>query len=173
MISKKFPILTGVCALVALGACSTGPDTDHGQYWQRINPSESIYQQGPKAQQMLNRDIGACVTELRELETLGTVKNAIPTDLSGRVLDPDEKKIKDWDTPSHEGALLAEHGDYHDFEGCMKAKGWERIKSVPFDVAEAARVNFYKAHVDYGYDPKLVDPNGDQDGPGPYGSLND
>jgi hypothetical protein len=151
MKSRTLILLTGAAALAA---CAAGPNIKDGQYWQRINPSEAIYQQGPKVQEMLNRDIGACVVEIRELESLGTLKHAIPTDSNGRTLDPDEKQLADWDNPDHEGALLAEHTDYQDFDGCMKAKGWERIKYVPFDVAERARQNYFLAHVDYGYDPK-------------------
>lgn len=164
---------------LALAGCATsGPQIDGGQYWQRVSTSEAVYMQGPKAQQMLNRDIGRCVTELRELERLGTIKNAIPTDLSGRVLDPDENKMGKWDTPDHDGALLAEHTDYHDFEGCMLSKGWERIKSVPYKVAENARKNYYLAHVDYGYDPKLGVPGENTQADGnavtsDVGTLND
>jgi hypothetical protein len=172
MISRNSLFLAGACAIVALAGCASGPDIDHGQYWQRINPSESIYQQGPKAQQMLNKDIGRCVVELRELEDLGSIKDAIPTDARGRVLDPDEKKLADWDTPEHDGALFTEHTNYHDFEGCMKAKGWERIKHVPFDVAEHARQNYFLAHVDYGYDPKLEDREAIVDERN-FGDLND
>ena len=154
-----------VLALLTLSACAgSAPKIDGGQYWQRVSVSEASYMQGPKAQQMLNRDIGRCVTDLRELERLGVIKNAIPTDFSGRVLDPDETdaaKLADWDTPERDGALLAEHTDYQDFEGCMLSKGWERIKSVPFEVAENARRNFYLAHIDYGYDPKLGVPGED------------
>jgi hypothetical protein len=143
-------------SLLVLSACAgSAPKIDGGQYWQRVSVSEAVYMQGPKAQQMLNRDIGRCVTDLREQERLGLIKDAIPTDYSGRVLDPDENKVADWDTPEHDGTLLTEHTDYHDFEGCMLSKGWERIKAVPFEVAENARRNFYLAHIDYGYDPKL------------------
>ena len=49
-----------------------------GQYWQRVHTSSALYLRGPKAQQMLNRNIARCVVELRELERLGAVKNAIP-----------------------------------------------------------------------------------------------
>lgn len=172
MILRNSLLFTAAGAVLALTACGTGKSMDGSQYWQRVSPSEAVYTQGPKAQQMLNRDIGSCVVELRELESLGTLRGAIPTDTTGRVLDPDEKRLQAWDTPEHEGALLAEHTDYHDFEGCMKAKGWERIKYVPFDVAENARKNYYLAHVDYGYDPKLGNPDGIEE-QGEYSGLND
>lgn len=146
---NKTLLLPGL-ALLALTACvGDAPHLDNGQYWQRVNMSDAIYAQGPKAQQMLNRDISRCVTELRELERLGTIKNAIPTDFEGRVLDPDEKAMNDWDTPERDQHLLAEHGDYHDFESCMLDKGWERVKHVPYDVAERAEDNYYAANVRY------------------------
>lgn len=140
-------------ALLALSACA-GPKIDGGQYWQRSSMSEAIYAQGPKAQQMLNRDISHCVVELRELEGLGSIKDAIPSNSQGKVLDPDEKKLSDWDTPERDGYLLAEHGNYHDFEGCMLDKGWERTKNVPYEVAERARWTWFRTHVDYGTDPR-------------------
>jgi hypothetical protein len=148
--------LLGFSALVGLAACSS-VEMDDGQYWQRVTPSESIYAEGPKAQQMLNRDISRCVVELRELEALGSIKHSIPTDANGKILDPDEKDkdtLEDWDTPERDGYLLAEHKDYSDFDGCMLASGWERIKYVPYDVSERSQRNWYKAHVDYGYDPR-------------------
>jgi hypothetical protein len=122
-----------------------------GQYWQRASVSEAVYQQGPKSQQMLDRDIARCVTELRELERLGAVKNAIPVDMTGRVLDPDDKELEDWDTPEREEHLFAEHSNYHDFESCMLDGGWERVLHVPYDVAEEARDNYVRAHKDYKY----------------------
>ena len=136
---------------LTLSACSAFQDdeVENGQYWQRISASDAAYQTGPKAQQMLNRDIGRCVTELRELERLGQLKDAIPADRSGRVLNPDELEMSDNDTPDREGALLMEQSDYHDFEGCMLAKGWERTKFVPYDVYHTSQENYKKARHDY------------------------
>ncbi len=120
-----------------------------GQYWQRVNTSSAIYLRGPKAQQMLNRNIARCVTELRELERLGAVKDAIPEYAQGVVLSKDEAELAGWDTPERDKELFAEHSDYIDFEGCMLAKGWERIKYVPFDVLEQANENYKDTHTSY------------------------
>lgn len=120
-----------------------------GQYWQRVSTSSSIFLRGPKAQQMLHRDIARCVVELRELERLGVVKDAIPTYADGLVLSEDEMKLAGWDTPARDEQLFAEHSDYHDFEGCMLAKGWERIKYVPYDVAYQSREDYLAANVEY------------------------
>ena len=98
---------------------------------------------------MLNRDIARCVVELRELERLGAVKDAIPAYAEGLVLSEDEAKLAGWDTPERDENLFAEHSDYQDFEGCMLSKGWERIKYVPFDVAKKSREDYLRAHIDY------------------------
>lgn len=163
-------------AALALGACSprVNPSLPDGQYWQRVRASEAAYTQGPKAQQMLNRDIARCVTELRELERLGQLKNAIPTDRDGRVLNPDELELRGYDHPDRNKHLFMEHGEYHDFETCMLAKGWERVKHVPYDVAERSRAAYLEAHKDYEYQTRH--PNHRRSTPtqesGEYGDLN-
>lgn len=144
--------------LILAAACTPGKslkDEVGGQFWQRISVSEAVYQQGPKAQQILNRDISRCVTELRELERLGTLKNAIPTDIKGRTLDPDQKELADWDSPERDKHLFAEHSDYADFESCMADKGWERVEHTPFDVARKGRENYLRAHVDKEFIPDI------------------
>ena len=145
----------GLLTVMGLSACGPAHNFEPAQYWQRVSVSEAVYQRGPKAQQVLNRDIARCVTELRELERLGAVKNAIPTDYRGRVLDSDEAQLEDWDTPARDEHLYAEHNDYHDFEGCMLAKGWERVLYAPYDVATEARDNYVRAHIDYAYESRI------------------
>ena len=98
---------------------------------------------------MLNRSIARCVTELRELERLGAVKDAIPAFADGYVLNTDEAEMAGIDTPERDRELFAEHSDYIDFEGCMFAKGWERVKYVPYDVAHEARDNYKLTHTTY------------------------
>lgn len=117
-----------------------------GQYWQRVHTSSALFLRGPKAQQMLNRDIARCVVELKELERLGAVKNAIPEYAENIVLSKDEAELDGWDTPERDKELFAEHSDYIDFEGCMLAKGWQRIKYVPYDVIGQANENYKKTH---------------------------
>ena len=117
-----------------------------GQYWQRVHTSSALYLRGPKAQQMLNRNIARCVTELRELERLGAVKDAIPEYAQGIVMSTNEAELAGWDTPERDKELFAEHSDYIDFEGCMLAKGWERIKYVPYDVIGQSDENYKRTH---------------------------
>lgn len=152
MSAKYFFLTACLCTIAILPACETRKEE---QFWQRVSTSEAIYLQGPKAQQMLHRDIGRCVVELKELERLGVLKNTIPVDESGRVLDPDELAMRDWDTPERDGYLLAEHRNYHDFESCMWAKGWERVEHVPYDIAEKSRGDYLKAHKDYKYQSRV------------------
>lgn len=85
MASQKFMslILAGA-TVMALSACSSTPTQStlmhNADYWQRTSTSEAIFQRGPKAQQMLNRDIARCVTELRELDRLGFLRTNLPGD---------------------------------------------------------------------------------------------
>ncbi|GJL85225.1 MAG: hypothetical protein DHS20C02_10000 [Micavibrio sp.] len=147
---KRAPVILGLTVLLGLSACQSEPkrDIDNSQYWQRVSASSATWLRGPKAQQVLNRDISRCVTELRELEKLGSLKGAIPADPHGRILDPDyETRADGWDEPERMGAMFAEHSDYHDFETCMLAKGWERTKYVPYDVSEEAKMNYLRHHV--------------------------
>ena len=176
MLKSQRIFLFGFASLLAVTACTPGKNVEDvgGQFWQRVSVSESVYQQGPKAQQMLNRDISRCVVELRELERLGTLENAIPTDIQGRTLDPDQKALYDVDTPDREADMLTELKDYNDFESCMQERGWERVEHVPFDVARKGRINYLRAHVNYDYKPGLDAanlPNSNE--VGDYGDLNE
>lgn len=150
---KHKPLLLSL-SLLSLAACTSGDYIEEvvdGQYWQRAHTAESIYMQGAKAQQLLNRSIARCVVELREYERLGMVRNAIPADINGRVLDPDQTTLDEWDTPERDGELFMEHADYQDFEGCMLEKGWERVKYLPYDVEKRSRQAYLDAQSEYNY----------------------
>ncbi|MCK6417522.1 MAG: hypothetical protein L6Q57_01105 [Alphaproteobacteria bacterium] len=172
MIKKKPLLLLSVLALSACAGQPTGPIKD-GQYWQRVDSASLIYTQGPKAQQSLNRDIAACVVELRELERLGSLKNGIPAEGDGTVLSADERALLDWDTPERDQYMFSEHGNYDNFEACMLSRGWERVLHVPFDVARRAQENYYRSNVNYAddYAPATERPatSNEQE---PYGVLN-
>lgn len=147
---KKFLILSLslIPTLVVMSGCSNHPQLDNAQYWQRKNVSESVYLRGTKAQQILNQDIAACVTELKELERLGQIKDAIPTQY-GHVMAPHEIEMLENDSPERDGALFAEQTNYHDFNGCMRSKGWERTYKVSFDTMQRARETYEKNHILY------------------------
>ncbi|HBH27076.1 MAG TPA: hypothetical protein DDX54_06720 [Rhodospirillaceae bacterium] len=133
-------------ALLFLAACAgRGPNLPEAQYWQRVAASDAAYTQGPKAQDMLSRDIARCVAELRELERMGMLRGAIPADpMTGRVLDPNDprRELQDWEAPDRTGFLRAEMGDYQDFEGCMIHKGWERVEYLPYGESLRAQESY-------------------------------
>ena len=140
-------------SVVALSGCSHAMKkeiADNGRYWQRVDATDSVYQRGPKAQQMLFEDMSRCTAELNELERLGALRNAIPPetwDKDGKKINPNspEGRMADWDSPERKGYMLAEHMDYHDFEGCMTHKGWERVKYMNYDTADRARDTYLDA----------------------------
>src|SRR5262249_46764404 len=143
-----------------------------GQYWERKDMSDAAWEQGPRVQTMLNRDIARCVTEMKEEETTSNLRRNLP-DSPDPTLNQDEQDLADWNNPSHQGALLAEHTDYHDFDGCMNEKGWRRVDTIPYPVAGQARENYYRANVKYGEDPaKKYKPNSTGSPSGDYGHLN-
>lgn len=173
---KFFSLLLTGATLATLAACSSTPTQtqlmNEAHYWQRSSTSEAIYTRGPKAQQLLNRDIARCVTELRELDRLGFIRTHTPGDTTkAGVPDPStpEGALAQWETPTRDGYLYAEHSNYHDFETCMMAKGWERIEHVPYDVAKEARTDYIAAINQQGHRSKtgqhepVGSPEGDWD----------
>ena len=150
MKTNRIILFLGISALAVTAGCSSNkPEIDNGQYWQRTNASETTYINGPKAVQLLNRDIARCVTELRELERLGQIKEAIPTNAKGRILDPDEMEMKRVDSLERDGYLFAEHKNYTDFESCMDHAGWERTTVVSYEAVERAEKNFFANHINF------------------------
>ena len=151
--------------LLSLAACSSTNNNavneaiqQRGQYWQRIKTSSALYMQGPKAQQMLNRDIARCVTELKELERLGQIKNAIPTYTDQNlVMTKDEAEMAGWDVPERDEYLLTEQTPYHDFESCMYVKGWERVRNVSYSIDAKSRETYLRNNVNTVYKVELPD----------------
>lgn len=120
------------CAILLVTACSH-PGT---QYWQRSNTSESVYMQGPKAQQMLHRDIQNCVSELKELERLYQLEDPIPTTWNGYIKEADPSTLYSIKSQGGDAALFSGANDYTNFDGCMYAKGWERIQNLPYSITD-------------------------------------
>ncbi len=123
---------------------------EDAKYWQRKNASSALYLQGPKAQQMLHKGISECVTEIGELEKLGEIRRAVPSSYnSGNSIEirtASQGTLDQWDSPDRDGYLYAEHLDYHDFETCMGAKGWERVEFLPYSAADKARDDYLKRY---------------------------
>lgn len=149
---RIFFSLVGVVLIIGgLGACSVNMDWERavdrrGQFWERADSTSTVFMEGPKAQQMLNRDISRCVVELRELQRLGMVKASIPIDQAlDATFDP-QKHLEGWDAPLRDGALLNEPIAYTDFESCMVYKGWRRVKFVPYDTFEKSKATYLNTH---------------------------
>lgn len=138
----KFPRKVLVLGMaLSVGACSHHALED-AQYWHRKDVTSALYMQGPKAQQTLHMDISECVAEINELQRIYSIRKALPADTyNGRVPDPNtpEGRMAQWDTPERDGYLGLDHADYHDFETCMQAKGWERVENLSYDEADRAR----------------------------------
>lgn len=138
-------ILILTVSVAALSACSSEPKLEDAQFWQRSSATSALYLEGPKAQQSLHQDISTCTHEIGELQRLGAIRRAIPAEThNGQVPDPStpEGRMAGWDSPERDGYLYAEHSDYHDFETCMMAKGWERVEYLPYTTADKARQEY-------------------------------
>lgn len=138
-------ILIATASVAVLTACASEPKIEDAQYWQRSSVTSAIYLEGPKAQQTLHEDITTCTNEINELQRLGAIRRAIPAEtVNGQVPDPEtpQGRMAEWDSPERDGYLRAEHSDYHDFETCMMAKGWERVEYLPYATADRARQEY-------------------------------
>ena len=133
-----------VLALTACGASMNKELDENARYWQRKDTTDAIYQQGPKAQQMLFQDIASCTAHINELERLGAIREGVPAetfDQKGNIIDPNSPagRIGNWDSPNRQGYMRTEYYDYTDFEGCMDSKGWERTKYNNYKTVDRAR----------------------------------
>ena len=164
-----------LCFLTLGVATSCARDYPAQQYWQRSNTSQSIYMHGPKAQQILHRDIQNCVFELKELERLHELKDPIPTTFDGYLKEADPETL--YRIQGREGgvALLSGSNDYSNFDGCMYAKGWERIKNLPYSVTDTLNIRPRRERPDTNgllSEPVRPPPMYDRD-PAHYGRAND
>lgn len=137
-------ILAGAAAL-SLAACNSPANsrkyyTDSAAYWQRASTAGVVHMDGPKAQQTLQRDIARCYTEVKELETLGTLRNALPP-ANTRYRNPQsqEQQLSQWERDPSQKYALAEKGTFQNFNGCMVEKGWERVEYLPYDISKKDR----------------------------------
>lgn len=173
-INRASLLLAGVLALGLAGCSQSLEDQvkNQAQYWQRAQVTEGTWLEGPKAQQLLHRNIANCVVEIRELETLGALRTNIPADSTGygKAPDPDTPagELAEWETPEREGYLRAEHLPYHDFETCMIYNGWERVEHLPYDLADRSRREYLETLTGESYRSRtrerqspIIEPEGD------------
>jgi len=148
--------LLSIAGILLLAACTqtvskAAIDRD-GQYWQRINAASATYTYGKKGQQLLNHHIAFCVAELETLQSLGDVTRPLHRTPNGAFQSVKEAEYYGWKRNDPDGVDLDNHGEYHNFEGCMLAHGWERVKYVPYDTAIRARDAHKAAHYSSAHD---------------------
>jgi len=140
-------LLLSAFSVLSLSACTAGMNKEldeNARYWQRKDTTDAIYQQGPKAQQMLFQDIAFCTASINEMQRLAAIREAVPPetfDSNGMVINPDspEGRMGKWESPKRQGYMRTEYYDYTDFEGCMDVKGWERTKFNNYKTVDRAR----------------------------------
>ncbi len=129
------PILTVIGLMLAGLLVSACADKEY-HFWQKTDPTTAIYLTGPKAQAMLEDDIAECVHEVIELDKLETVREnhgrapTLSDNLSQKAEAERLSKLPGYDVPDYIRSLRVEHKNFHDFDGCMHFKGWERVKYV-------------------------------------------
>lgn len=137
-----FRIFAAAGALLALSACAVPPT---GQaYWQRIDADSALWMTGPKAQQELDQNIATCVREVDELVELGALRETTPPDTHSeyhRALKA-SGNLDYYDTPTRFGRHMVSHTDFHDFETCMRSKGWERVNYIRYQSAKQAQETY-------------------------------
>ncbi len=125
-----------VGGIVAMAACSPLPPLGQA-YWQRVEDNSALYMTGPKAQQTLDENIATCVREVDELVELDALRESTPPDTHSeyhRALKA-SGDLAYYDTPTRYGDKKVAHTDFHDYESCMRSKGWERVRFVRYQTA--------------------------------------
>ena len=136
MKSKIVSVLVVSC-MAMLAACSSVDQA----YWQRVEDNSALYMTGPKAQQRLDENISTCVNEIDELVKLDALsEGALPSDY--QIALKKSGDLASYDRPTTLGNKKVAHSDFHDYESCMRSKGWERVKYVRYQTASAAKETF-------------------------------
>ena len=134
-------IIFSFIGAVALSGCAGKAQTDmDNAYWQRVDAESALYMTGPKAQQELEENVVSCVGDVKELVMLDAIRKTLPPDTHGdyhRALEA-SGDLDYYETPRRLGDKKVAHKDFHDFESCMRGKGWERVKYVRYDADRRA-----------------------------------
>lgn len=160
---KKY-LLVGISMMALAGSLTGCISQKEYHYWQKTDPNTALYLTGVKAQQMLEQDIASCVHQIIELSKLADVRGRVPSVYSptGSYDQVQAKAEMDrlpyWDVPEYIRDLRVDHTDFHDFDGCMAWKGWERVKYVSPQTELHAR-EVYDATSDYSVRPKRGEVN--------------
>lgn len=137
---SEFKMTAAAVGLLALSACAYNPPVGQA-YWQRVEGDSALWMTGPKAQQELEQNIATCVREVDELVELGALREATPPDTHSeyhRALEA-SGDLDYFDTPTRLGDHMVAHTDFHDFESCMRDKGWERVRAVRYSTARKSQ----------------------------------
>lgn len=155
---KYLKLISTVSMVIALSGCLKEPRLASA-YWQRVDGESALYMTGPKAQQILDQDISRCVVEIDELVKLNAVRETMPPETHNEYREALDLSgdLNYFDTPKKYGALKVAHSDYHDFDSCMRFKGWERTKYIQYDVELDARKNYKKTQY-FRKTGRVVDP---------------
>ncbi len=129
-------------SVLVLSACQQPMQPTKEAYWQRIETNSALYLTGPKAQQMLDQDIAGCTNEIKELVELQAIRKTTPPATHYAYHSALEKSgdLAEWETPSHVGDLRVDHTEYHDFESCMRMRGWERVQNIRYQTSHKAKL---------------------------------
>ncbi len=145
---SRFSLLGVTAAALLLTACV--PQRPVAQaYWQRVEDRSALWMTGPKAQQELDQNIATCVREIDELVRLDALRETTPPDTHSeyhRALES-SGDLAYYDTPTRMGDHMVSHTDFHDFESCMRDKGWERVRYMRYQTELKAQ-DTYKATQD-------------------------
>jgi hypothetical protein len=141
--NKILPVAL-IASVLMVSACTPIKPPVGDAYWQRIEDSSALYLTGPKAQQRLEQNIAGCVREIDELVRLDAIRETTPPDTNSdyrRALDA-SGDLAFYDTPTRIGDSKVDHSNYHDFESCMRAQGWERSRYVRMEPAMRAETTY-------------------------------
>ncbi len=142
---SRITLFSAVAAGFLLTACAPMRPVAQA-YWQRIEDRSAMWMTGPKAQQELDQNIASCVREVDELVRLDALRETTPPDTHSeyhRALES-SGDLAYYDTPTRMGDHMVSHTDFHDFESCMRSKGWERVRFVRYQTDLKAQET-YKA----------------------------
>ena len=129
----KMASIMALGGIVVTAACSPLPPLGQ-DYWQRVEDNSALYMTGPKAQQRLDEDIARCVREVDELVRLDAVRETMPPDTHSEYHSALNASgdLSYYDSPTRFGDKKVDHSDFHDYESCMRSKGWERVRYLRY-----------------------------------------
>jgi len=112
----------------------------HQNYWKRTDPDSALYLTGPAATQRLDQDVASCTHAVDDMNKLDAMRETMPPDTAGS--SGKMGVLTYYDSPTRVGEEKVSQTDFHDFEGCMRAEGWERQDYVRPQTVQTANNNY-------------------------------